>query len=124
MYNKKSAEYAVASACRMNEVKLKYNTTIEYNKKPAEGTNQRSMGGAQIKLGDPVCSDNRRPDATVWFALGRTGFCDSPVMEGLPAEGFTLPDSEAALHGGNLLSDTIGEGVFFQLLTEYAKLVE
>ena len=74
------------------------------------------MGGAQIKLGDPVCSDNRRPDGAVWFILGRIGFCDSPVMEGLPSEG-------SSAWWKVILSDTIGVGVFFQLLNEYAKLV-
>ena len=72
----------------------------------------------------PVCSDNRRPDGAVWFILGRTGFCDSPVMEGLPSECFTFPDSEdSSAWRKFLLSDTIGVGVFFQVLNEYGKLV-
>ena len=63
------------------------------------------MGGAQIKLGDPVCSDNRRPDGAVWF-LGRTGFSDSPVvMKGLP--------SECMFH---IISDSEGSSAWWKFL--------
>ena len=78
------------------------------------------MGGTQSKLCDPVC-----PEGAVWFILGRVGLCDSHVVEGLPAECFTLPDSEGSSAWWEfLLSDSIGVGAFFHLLNEYAKLVE
>ena len=78
------------------------------------------MGRAQIKLGDPVCSDNRHPDGAAWFILGRAGFCDSPDMEGSL---LNAPDAEgSSVWRKFLLSDTIGVGVLFQLLNEYAKL--
>ena len=61
-------------------------------------------------------------DRAVWFILGRTGFCDSPAMEGLPSAYFTLPDSEGSSAWWKflLISDTIGVGVFLQLLNGYA----